>query len=145
MFGLRLIDGDLAISGGSYQLCDGAVKTEQDVWLALGEPLGNDRFHPGWGSTLLTFIGLPMTDTLLFQVQQEALRVVGNYQAVQYDQVQTDALTQTTSRFTTAELIGQITSVTVTGSLDTITITIAIQTIDEQDLVLTATIGGGNA
>lgn len=145
VYGLRLIDGDLQISGGSYLLCDGAVKTEQDVTCALVEPLGNDRFHPGWGSTLHNFIGLPGTDTTLFQVQQEAMRVVSNYQAVQYDQVQADALSGTHSRFSTSELIGQVTSVDVQGLLDTFTITIAIQTIDEEDLVLTASVGGGNA
>lgn len=144
---MKLTDGDLSIVGGSYALCDGAVKTEQDVTCALIEPLGNDRFHPGWGSTLYRFIGLPMTPTTLFQVQQEAARVLNNYMAVQYDLVQTDTLNQTPSRFTTSELIGQVTSVVAAGTLDTITLTITIQTVDEQDLVLTATTtaGGGDA
>jgi phage baseplate assembly protein W len=145
LFTLALRDGDLQIAGGSYALHDGAAKTQQDVGLALGEPLGNDRFHPGFGSTLWTFIGLPLSPAALLQVQQEASRVVQNYAAIQYDQIQSQVLQQTASRFSTAEIIGQVSSVDVTGLLDTITIKITIQTVDEQDLVLSASIGGGNA
>ena len=146
MYALAIEDGDLQISGGSYDVRTGAAKTEQDVTLALGEPLGNDRFHPGFGSQLYNFIGLPLTQAALFQVEQEVARVVNNYAAVQYDQIQTDALSGSPSRFTTSEIIGQVTQIQVDGSLDTILITISIQTVDEQDLILSTSIGGsGNA
>lgn len=145
MFSLRLVDGDLQISAGAYQLCDGTVKTEQDVTLALGEPLGNDRFHPGFGSQLINYIGLPLTQTTQYQIEQEIARVIQNYAAVQYDLVQQDALSQTPSRFTTAEIIGEVTSITVSSAQDTVTAVIGIQTADEQDILLTASVGSGNA
>lgn len=142
MYGLRLTDGDLQIVGGSYQLCDGATKTQQDVGLALGEPLGNDRFHPGWGSQLFDYIGLILDQATLFEIEQEVARVIANYTQVQYDQIQADALTQSASRFTTAEIIGEVTGIDVSAALDTVTVGISITTADEQDLVLTASVGG---
>lgn len=133
---------DLVLTGGAYAPIDGAPKVMQDLRCALAEPLGNDRFHPGWGSRLEEFVGLPLDDVVTFDVQQEAQRVAANYAAVQRDKIQRDSLTGSMSRYRTADVLVGVDSITVSRSFDQIQVTIRLRTGDNQATALDVTVGG---
>lgn len=139
---LAVVDGDLSLSGSSYAMLDGAPKVAQDLRLALGEPLGNDRFHPGWGSRLVDMVGLPLDEATRFGVEQEARRVITNYAAVQRDKIQRDTLTASRSRYQTSDVVAEVQDVRVTATLDTVQVEILLRTVDGQQVVLTSRAGG---
>lgn len=133
---LAVQSGDLALVGGSYLLYDGAALVAQDLRMALGEPLGNDRFHPGWGSRLHDFIGVPLDEATRFDVEQECGRVISNYVAVQRDRIQRDTLAAERSRYRTSEVVAQVQGVGVTASLDTVSVRVSVRTVDSQQVAV---------
>jgi phage baseplate assembly protein W len=133
---------DLVLAGGSYSLISGAPKVVQDLRCALAEPLGNDRFHPGWGSRLEEFIGLNLDQVTAFDVRQEAQRVAGNYAAVQQDRIQRDNLSGVRSRYRTADVLVGVDQVQVSTVRDQVRLTIQLRTGDNQSTELDVTAGG---
>lgn len=85
---LALRNGDLVISGGSFAMVDGQAKVRQDLGCAMREPIGVDRFHPAWGSTLQSFVGKPIDETTEGLVRAEVQRVVNNYVLTRVAQMQ---------------------------------------------------------
>lgn len=126
---LQLQDGDLVIGPNGYQTVDGVGMVTQDLRCALGEPLGNDRFHPGYGSALEDYIGAVLDEMGRFTVEQEVNRVVGNYTAIQSDRMQRDALMAAKSRFSAADIIASVSGVTVTSAQDTVQVAISLTTL----------------
>jgi phage baseplate assembly protein W len=145
VYTLAISNRDLQLSGAGYTMVDGAAKTKQDLRMALGEPLGNDRFHPGYGSQLTDFIGLILDVGTQFQIQQEISRVVQNYIAVQYDRIQADIAAGLPSRFTSSEIVGEVTGIQVYSSQDIVNAVITIKNVDEQDIELIASVGADSA
>lgn len=127
---MLLDDGDLVIGTSSdYQMVTAEQKVKQDVRGALLEPLGNDRFHPGWGSTLFDHIGEPLTEFNRTAVLSEVNRVVGNYAAIQRDRVEADMLSNTPTRFSTNEIVTSVIGVRAEQVLDSMRIEIGIGTV----------------
>lgn len=125
-----LDDGDLVVGTNSdLQMVTGVNKVAQDVRGALLEPIGNDRFHPGWGSDLDSYIGNPAYVDVTTTVQSEVNRVVGNLAAVQRDQVESQSLNSQISTWTTSEVISGVTSVNVSQTYDTVNVEITIGTV----------------
>lgn len=137
---LALKEGDFTLVGGSFGFFTGAPKVEQDLKLALGEPIGNDRFHPGWGSQLSQFIGFPLDMALAFQVQQECARVVNNYIAVQLDKIQTQTLNGQQSTFNTSDVIASVSGLNVNPTNNRIDILITIETADSATVTLSTSV-----
>lgn len=133
---LAIESGDLVLAGGSYRMYQGGALVAQDLRMALGEPLGNDRFHPGWGSRLHDFIGTPLDEAARFDVEQECGRVISNYVAVQRDKIMRDTLAAFRSRYRTDEVVGQIQGVQVTANLDTVSVRVLVRTVDSQQVVI---------
>ncbi len=133
---LAIESGDLVLSGGAYLTRTGAALVAQDLRMALGEPLANDRFHPGWGSRLFDFVGVPLDEATRFDVEQECGRVVANYAAVQRDKIQRDTLAAQRSRYRTDEVVGQVQGVQVSASLDTVSVRVLIRTVDNQQVAV---------
>lgn len=142
MRGLKIEQGDLVLSGGAYAEVTGAQKVAQDLRLALVEPLGTDRFHPGWGSRLSDFIGHPLTEAVRFDVQQEAARVVGNYVSVQRDKIQADVAADRKSRYLTADILTAVDSVQATSVQDVVQVQVRVRTGAGQSVSVTAAAGG---
>jgi len=136
---LAIRGGDLVLVGGAFETLVGPARVAQDLRMALGEPLGNDRFHPGYGSRLEEYVGLPLTEAARYEVEQEVGRVVGNYGAVQRDKIQRDTVAGVRSRYTTADVLSEVSDVLVASSLDTVAVRIGIRTADGQ----TATVASG--
>lgn len=130
MKALLLSSGDLAVGqSGDYAVIVDAFKVKQDVRNALVEPMGNDRFHPGWGSSLLDYVGQIADDLQRVTVTGEVNRVVGNYAAVQRDRITADVLSGSTSRFTTDEILSAVTGVALIANQDRFSIKITIGTV----------------
>ena len=133
---LLLRDGDLVVSRRDYRTVTGTGKLAQDLRGALAEPLGNDRFHTGWGSTLEQFIGLLIDPYTEVDIRSEVNRVIGNYASVQRDKVEADVNGDGDSRFTTSDLVDRIEQVLVGSTYDTVNIGIRLRAVSGEVVVL---------
>lgn len=139
---LRLLRGDLVLTGGEYQEVTGGEKIRQDLRGALLEPLGNDRFHPGWGSVLHTFIGKNyVTEESKSRIAQEIIRVIGNYVAVQRDNLQRDSLSGRKARYTTSDIVRGVNGVNMTDKNDKVYGVIKLSTYGAYNISLTLPVG----
>jgi phage baseplate assembly protein W len=139
---LRLLRGDLVLTGNEYQEVSGEFKIQQDLRNALLEPLGNDRFHPGWGSSLPQFIGNNyVTAETVSRVSQEINRVLSNYVAVQQDTLQRDSLAGRKSRFTTADVVRSVEGVSMSAVADRVFGTIRLSTYGAYNVAFNLPIG----
>lgn len=135
-----LRDGDLSLTSGTYELVSGGTKLYQDMSYAMREPLGCDRFHPGWGSTLPNFIGQVSNPGTAILVQNEARRVLRNYSSIQQDRIRTDASARRRSRYGTGEVIKEITSVQARVNYDTVDVRCVLSTLSGAEVALVATV-----
>lgn len=119
---LALANGDLVVGQTGHTTISGTQKIRQEIALALGEPYGDDRFHPTLGSVLVEYIGVPITDEIEMLVQSEVARVVAQYIAIQQREVLRDHLAQRQSRFDASDVVTGIADLSVTVNLDTIQI-----------------------
>lgn len=126
---LLLRDGDLVPMHRDLAQIAGSGKVAQDLRGALLEPLGNDRFHPGWGSTIDDFIASIADETTRLDIEAEINRVISNYAAVQRDKIEADMSGDSETRFTTAEVLQRIQSVSVDMEADTVKVHIRLQTV----------------
>lgn len=139
---LRIEDGDLVLSGRDYVTVTGTAKVAQDLRGALLEPLGNDRFHPGWGSTVADYVAQIADEETRMEVETEVNRVVSNYAAIQRDKISADINADTASRFTTDEVLSRIRSINVTlDSVESVGVQIALQTASGETVVLNEAVG----
>jgi phage baseplate assembly protein W len=130
------------LSGGAYELVTGPDRIAQDLRMALGEPVGNDRFHPGYGSTLESFVGRPGSEHTTFEVEQEVNRVVSVYAAVQRDRIARDTAAGVRSRYRTADVLASLDGVAVDRLGDVVSARLALRTADGQTQVTATTAGG---
>lgn len=133
---LFLRDGDLMPAHRDLVTVEGAGKVAQDLRCALLEPLGNDRFHPGWGSTLSDFIASVANEDTRFDVEAEVNRVISNYAAVQRDKIEADMLGDVDTRFSTEEILSRVREVRVEVREETVDIHIGLQTVAGEIFVL---------
>jgi phage baseplate assembly protein W len=139
---LRLLSRDLVLVGGEFQEAAGDVRIQQDLRGALLEPLGNDRFHPGWGSVLPQFIGVNyVTAETVAKISQEVTRVVANYVAVQQSNLQRDSLAGRISRYTTADIIRSVDGIAMTAVADKVYGTIKLSTYGAYNIALSIPVG----
>lgn len=125
---LRLSGGDLVLTGRVFAEVTGTNKVTQDLRGALAEPLGNDRFHPGWGSTLDEHVASLADAETEFEVQAEVNRVISNYASVQRDKVEADIYSDSGTRFSTDEILASIGGVNTTLTGDRINVDIRLTT-----------------
>lgn len=133
---LRLSNGDLTLNGRALAEVSGTAKVRQDLRGALAEPLGNDRFHPGWGSRLDDFVAQIADQQTEFDVRGEVSRVISNYASVQRDKVEADIHSGGETRFSTDEILAAVQGVAVTTVGDRINVDIRLQTASGEVVVL---------
>lgn len=133
---LRLREGDLVLSHADYDTVTGTGKVAQDLRGALLEPIGNDRFHPGWGSDLGEHIATIANEETRLSIESEVNRVISNYAAVQRDKIEADITSDSDSRFTTDEVLSRITGVSATVGLDTVSVQVGLNTVSGETVVL---------
>ena len=125
---LALANGDLVVAPGGYTTLTTAAKIRQDMALGLGEPLGNDRFHPEWGSVLPTYIGQPVNEETEMLVQAEVARIIEQYMAVQQRGISQDSIAGRMSRYDAADVVAGVQQLTVDLRYDTLRVTVALVT-----------------
>ncbi|QIG58343.1 hypothetical protein SEA_SKOG_191 [Gordonia phage Skog] len=117
-YSLAVVNGDLAQQGSRLDLVFGVDKLKQDVDLWLRERFGGDRFHTNMGSILQDFIGDVVSPDTKSQIESEVLRVLQNYQQVQYRRLKQDPQSLSNS-----ELLLAIDSIKTKVDYDTVIVT----------------------
>lgn len=126
MKALLLRDGDLVTRAGDYATVSGPSRVVQDLRLHLGEPLGNDRFHTGFGSTLGDWIGQTLGEAVRMDVENEVRRVVNNYTSLQSDVIQSDALSDVRPSLSATEVLTEISAISAVIRTDVVAVTITL-------------------
>jgi hypothetical protein len=126
---LALVNGDLVVGPSGHTTITGHAKIRQDMALALGEPLGNDRFHPDWGSVLPSYIGQPIDDETDMLVRAEVARVIDQYMGVQQREISRDGRTGAVSRFNTGDVVSQVLAINAKVNYDSILVTVSLVTL----------------
>jgi len=125
---LALANGDLVVGPNGHATITTAPKIRQDLALALGEPLGNDRFHTEWGSVLPTYIGQPMDDETDVAVRAEVARIIEQQMAIQQRDISNDSIQGVSARYATADVIAGIQDIQVTVNYDTLRLVVSLVT-----------------
>jgi hypothetical protein len=126
-FSLQVANGDLVQSGSQLGIVSGTTKLRQDMTLWLAERFGIDRFHPAMGSMFENYIGGIINFNTQSMVYSEAMRVLDNYQKVQFQ-----SFRQTPSNFSLSELLYSINSVNVNISYDTVNVLVNVANAQQQ-------------
>ena len=135
-FSLRVANGDLCLQGSQLGIVYGSEKLKQDLSLWMAERFGVDRFHPSYGSYLENYIGGIIGANTRSVVQQEAMRILDNYQKIQYSGLQSSP-----TLYSLAEILYSINGVTVGLSYDTVSIQVAVSNAELQTAVITVSQG----
>lgn len=141
MKALALINGDLVAGQSGHVTISGAAKIKQDLTNALGEHWGTDRFHSDrWGTIAMDFIGLPTSSDTVFQVRSEIGRVLQQYISIQEAEVYADMVAGRRSRFATADVVREVSSIQVNVQPLKVLISINLITQAGQDLTVNRSI-----
>lgn len=134
---LKVVNGDLSITAGRFDLVEGTEKLTQDLTLWLTERYRDDRFHPTYGSILDGYIGgvINVSDTIV-RVQSETLRVLSNYQ-----QIQIARFKESPQKFQPSELLQNVNGVNVSLSYDKVIVLVRITTAARTTTTLTVGFG----
>ncbi len=133
---LALQGGDLVVGSQGHKTITGSQRIRQDLALALGEPYGNDRFHPTWGSTLPLYVGRPIDPDADMLVRSEVARVVQSYIDTQRAEVLSDGLNGRRTRFTTSDVVSRLNNITTTVLYDAVRVKISLTTQSGENLAI---------
>lgn len=130
----QISGGDLVPGSGGFKTVTGAARLIQGLRHALAEPLGVDRFHPGWGSLVDDFVGQPLNEGTAWELEQEVNRVIGNFVAVQNEKINRAAARGTSTLYTRADVLADVSRVDVTYQQDKASITVTISTMSGDEV-----------
>ncbi|WP_267716772.1 hypothetical protein [Streptomyces sp. CoH17] len=112
---LQIVNGDLVPTGSRLGVVSGFDKLQQDLDIWVRARYGDDSHHPSFGSVLDNYIGGTISESSELAVRSEIMRVLSNYQTLQFQRLQ-----ETPEKFSGAELLDEIVSVTTSIRLDAI-------------------------
>ena len=132
----QLQNGDLIVSNGrAFQVVKNKDKLAQDLRLWVLEQFGADPNTPEYGSNFDSYIGSPMDQGAINQVQAEILRLLQQYQAMQVDNMQNDTIQyQGSTSLDPSEVVASIDGLTVQAIGTMILVSVAITTLEGQQL-----------
>jgi hypothetical protein len=131
MRSLTIENGDLVLGSGGYTTVEGSQRIIQDLGLAIREPYGMDRFHPRWGTLLDSYVGMVIGPDTPVLIEAEARRMVGNYVALQQQQLQREATAGRPSRFISGEVIIGVAGVALSQNYDRLAVKITLDTLGQ--------------
>lgn len=137
---LALQGGDLAVGPSGHKTITGSAKIRQDLALALGEPYGDDRFHPTWGSTLHHYVGRPIGNDTELLVRSEIARVVQVYIDAQRAEIVDDTAAGRRSRYTTSDVVARLDDIATQINFDTIRVKLKLITQAQESLTISRTV-----
>lgn len=114
---------DIALKGSNVGIVHGRSKLLQDLTLWLTERYRSDRFHSNYGSILDNFIGDVMDPLTSHEVESEVMRVLQNYQTVQYRRMQSDP-----TNLSPEEILIEVEDVKARVSFDSVIVVVSITT-----------------
>ena len=120
-YSLAVSNGDLVVKGSQLGIVSGTQKLSQDLQIWLYSRFGSDMMHPTFGSVLESWIGGVIQKSTQANVYNEVLRVLNNYQSMQYQLFQASP-----QLFSVAELLYSIDNVDVSITYDTVYVTIQV-------------------
>lgn len=135
-FSLQVSNGDLVMQGSQLGIVYGAAKLKQDMTLWLSERYGIDRFHPFYGSNYQNYIGGIVSYSTKTTVYNETMRVLDNYQRVQFA-----AFKANPSLFSLSEIMWSINTVNVGISYDTVNVAVNVSNGQQQSTTTTISTG----
>ena len=135
----------MAVGPKGHAIASGQRRVLQTLSTALREPVGGDRFHPMWGSTLHDFIGTAATlpfpaDTL---VQSEVQRVVELWAKAQFLQFQrnVDKPVEQRAYYTAAEVVTGMEPPDTRMGLDRVAVKVTLQTLSGEQMTVVQSMG----
>lgn len=139
MKALQIKNGDLVIGSGGYATVTGSDKLRQDLSVAVREPYGCDRFHPRWGSMLSSYVGGVLDKYSTSAVSGEINRILGNYVAVQQDQMLSASSQGMKVRYSTGEVVSAVSKIDTRQSYDRLYVKVSLTTLsgEKVDVVTT--------
>lgn len=149
-----LVNGDLALGPGrAFQLVSGKAKLLQDLKLWILERIGTDPATPTFGSRLdggiedgnrdPSYIGQIITTETLMGIRGEVIRLIQNYQAMQYEKIRAETIAyvgQTT--LDNDEVIDSIDKITTSVFGSTIVVQVGINLLSGDVIKLTLPMNG---
>lgn len=138
---IQVTGGDIAVRGdGDVVKLTGAERIKQELTLWILEPIGTDVMYPGFGSTIHTYIGQPITEETLAEVRAEVSRIVDNYIAYQtqfMDGYQSRSMQVFLDSWTNADVIRSVDLIDVSAVADTCTISVQLTTVGGESVAIT--------
>jgi hypothetical protein len=92
------------------------------------EPLGQDRFHPRWGTILEEFVGRAIGKETSTYIRSEIQRLVQNYIVVQTTQIERDQRAGRKSRYRPSEILTGASNIQIQQSYDRINVRVTLET-----------------
>lgn len=129
----QLQNGDLVVtSGRAFQVIKNRDKLVQDLRLWILEQFGQDPSTPEYGSLLDSYIGSPISQGAINQIQAEILRVLQQYQAMQVDNMQNETIQYAGSTtLDPSEVVTGISGLTIQSVGSMILVSVTVTTLDE--------------
>lgn len=136
---LAVVNGDLAIGPGRrFETVSGQQKLKQDLMLWVLERFGQDPSYVGYGSHLDEFIGSIASVDVTNEIRNEILRLLQQYQALQYNKVRTETVQLLgKSTLSADEIINTIDSVNVKVTATLVLAQVRLTTLSGANLKLT--------
>jgi hypothetical protein len=135
-FSLQVANGDLVQQGSQLAIVYGSNKLQQDMTLWLAERYGIDRFHPFYGSNFENYIGGIVSYSTQSIVYNETMRVLDNYQKVQFA-----AFKANPSLFSLSEILWSINAVNVSITYDTVNVSVNVSNGQQQTTTTSVSTG----
>lgn len=132
----RLQQGDLVLGSGGYETVTGIPKVKQDLACATLEPIGTDRFHPGWGSNLIEHIGLSISRHAAMLIEAEIGRIIRNYVLMQAEMVESDTINDRRTRLSLDEAVAEIGGIKVWQDQDRLIFEASVITMSGDEAVI---------
>lgn len=138
---LQLRNGDFVPAPGGFAVVRGAAKIQQDLGAALREALGDDRFHPKFGTVLADAVGTVQGSEAQMLIRTEISRVIANYMAVQTEQINLDATAGVKSRYTPDEIVSSVGTIEVQQTYDQVNVRVSISTAQGSTVTILRSVG----
>lgn len=129
---LRLQNGDFVPSGGSYALAQNETKLVQDLRCWILEELGDDPFHPTYGSKINgdEVIG-QQTQFAVIELEGEIRRIVTELQKQQIARARREQLTQGKVTLSRGEVLISLSGIELVQNQDRLSAKLSLITGDE--------------
>jgi len=137
---LELLNGDFVIGQGGFVMIEGLKKVHQDLSVLVREALGEDRFHPMWGSILQDFVGREIGIETEADVRNEINRIIQNYMIMQTRQIQVDQTMGRRPRHKPEEIIREIRGIDIQQRNDRFNVRVKVRTSSGDELNVIRTV-----